>query len=197
VGDWIDRVRADRWRGKAGLTTAEREELAKLRKEVTAARGLPATRPPVPPGAPGSRSRSARARGAPWRRAYRQSRCTPPGAAPPSRTERRRSWGSISTRCVCNPGVTRGGLSPANRGEVLESAEPALPGVGSPALSTEHSLPDPKRGLNFLLAGTWATSKSSSPSSRSSRRSPTSSTRPTAATGRRWPSASRPSCGST
>jgi transposase len=31
---WVDRARADRSKGKTGLTTAEREELAKLRKEV-------------------------------------------------------------------------------------------------------------------------------------------------------------------
>ena len=31
---WVDRVRADRSRGKTGLTTAEREELARLRKEL-------------------------------------------------------------------------------------------------------------------------------------------------------------------
>ena len=30
---WVDRARADRTRGKTGLTTAEREELARLRKE--------------------------------------------------------------------------------------------------------------------------------------------------------------------
>lgn len=30
---WVDRVRADRTKGKAGLTTAEREEFARLRKE--------------------------------------------------------------------------------------------------------------------------------------------------------------------
>ena len=34
LGDWVARARADRSRGKTGLTTAEREELAKLRKEV-------------------------------------------------------------------------------------------------------------------------------------------------------------------
>ena len=34
LGDWVARARADRSRGKSGLTTAEREELAKLRKEV-------------------------------------------------------------------------------------------------------------------------------------------------------------------
>ena len=31
---WVNQARADRSRGKAGLTTAEREELAKLRKQV-------------------------------------------------------------------------------------------------------------------------------------------------------------------
>jgi transposase len=31
---WVERARADRTKGKTGLTTAEREELAKLRKEV-------------------------------------------------------------------------------------------------------------------------------------------------------------------
>jgi transposase len=31
---WVERARADRSKGKTGLTTAEREELAKLRKEV-------------------------------------------------------------------------------------------------------------------------------------------------------------------
>jgi transposase len=31
--DWVKRVRADRTKGKTGLTTAEREELARLRKE--------------------------------------------------------------------------------------------------------------------------------------------------------------------
>lgn len=30
---WVDRARADRTGGKTGLTTAEREELARLRKE--------------------------------------------------------------------------------------------------------------------------------------------------------------------
>jgi len=30
---WVNRARADRTRGKTGLTTAEREELARLRKE--------------------------------------------------------------------------------------------------------------------------------------------------------------------
>jgi transposase len=30
---WVDRARADRTQGKTGLTTAEREELARLRKE--------------------------------------------------------------------------------------------------------------------------------------------------------------------
>lgn len=30
---WIDQARADRTHGKTGLTTAEREELARLRKE--------------------------------------------------------------------------------------------------------------------------------------------------------------------
>ena len=31
--DWVKRARADRTHGKTGLTTAEREELARLRKE--------------------------------------------------------------------------------------------------------------------------------------------------------------------
>ena len=31
---WVERARADRTKGKTGLTTAEREELARLRKEV-------------------------------------------------------------------------------------------------------------------------------------------------------------------
>ena len=30
---WVERARADRTKGKTGLTTAEREELARLRKE--------------------------------------------------------------------------------------------------------------------------------------------------------------------
>jgi len=35
LGDWVARAKADRTKGKSGgLTTAEREELAKLRKEV-------------------------------------------------------------------------------------------------------------------------------------------------------------------
>jgi transposase len=35
VGDWVERARADRGKGKPGvLTTAEKEELATLRKEV-------------------------------------------------------------------------------------------------------------------------------------------------------------------
>ncbi len=34
LGDWVARARADRSKGKTGLTTAEREDLAKLRKEV-------------------------------------------------------------------------------------------------------------------------------------------------------------------
>ena len=32
--EWVNRARADRTKGKTGLTTAEREELARLRKEV-------------------------------------------------------------------------------------------------------------------------------------------------------------------
>jgi transposase len=32
--EWVNRARADRTQGKTGLTTAEREELARLRKEV-------------------------------------------------------------------------------------------------------------------------------------------------------------------
>lgn len=31
--NWVEQARADRTKGKTGLTTAEREELAKLRKE--------------------------------------------------------------------------------------------------------------------------------------------------------------------
>jgi transposase len=31
--DWVNRARADRTQGRTGLTTAEREELARLRKE--------------------------------------------------------------------------------------------------------------------------------------------------------------------
>ncbi len=31
---WVERARADRTKGKTGLTTAEREELAKLRKQI-------------------------------------------------------------------------------------------------------------------------------------------------------------------
>src|SRR5437762_14077421 len=31
--EWVNRARADRTHGKTGLTTAEREELARLRKE--------------------------------------------------------------------------------------------------------------------------------------------------------------------
>jgi transposase len=31
--NWVDQARADRTKGKTGLTTAEREELARLRKE--------------------------------------------------------------------------------------------------------------------------------------------------------------------
>jgi transposase len=31
--DWVNRARADRTHGKTGLTTTEREELARLRKE--------------------------------------------------------------------------------------------------------------------------------------------------------------------
>ena len=31
--EWVKRARADRTRGRTGLTTAEREELARLRKE--------------------------------------------------------------------------------------------------------------------------------------------------------------------
>ena len=33
LGQWVKRARADRTHGKTGLTTAEREELARLRKE--------------------------------------------------------------------------------------------------------------------------------------------------------------------
>lgn len=35
---WVERARADRTNGKTGLTTAEREELARLRKECRALR---------------------------------------------------------------------------------------------------------------------------------------------------------------
>ncbi len=34
LGDWVRQARADRTKGKTGLTTAEREELAALRKKV-------------------------------------------------------------------------------------------------------------------------------------------------------------------
>ena len=34
LGTWVRQARADRTNGKTGLTTAEREELSKLRKEV-------------------------------------------------------------------------------------------------------------------------------------------------------------------
>jgi transposase len=33
VGEWVERARADRSGGKTGLTTTEREELARLRRE--------------------------------------------------------------------------------------------------------------------------------------------------------------------
>ena len=33
LGQWVERERADRTNGKTGLTTVEREELAKLRRE--------------------------------------------------------------------------------------------------------------------------------------------------------------------
>ena len=33
LGNWVRHARADRTQGKTGLTTAEREELARLRKE--------------------------------------------------------------------------------------------------------------------------------------------------------------------
>jgi len=33
LGDWVARARADRSKGKTGLTSLEREELARLRKE--------------------------------------------------------------------------------------------------------------------------------------------------------------------
>lgn len=33
LGGWVKQARADRSKGKTGLTTAEREELARLRKE--------------------------------------------------------------------------------------------------------------------------------------------------------------------
>src|SRR5436189_4009552 len=32
--NWVEQARADRTKGRTGLTTAEREELARLRKEV-------------------------------------------------------------------------------------------------------------------------------------------------------------------
>jgi transposase len=34
LGNWVKRLQADRTKGRTGLTTAEREELARLRKEV-------------------------------------------------------------------------------------------------------------------------------------------------------------------
>jgi len=34
LGSWVERARADRSKGKTGLTTEERAELARLRKEV-------------------------------------------------------------------------------------------------------------------------------------------------------------------
>jgi transposase len=34
LGVWVERARADRSKGKTGLTSEEREELARLRKEV-------------------------------------------------------------------------------------------------------------------------------------------------------------------
>jgi len=34
LGTWVKHARADRTKGKTGLTTAEREELSKLKKEV-------------------------------------------------------------------------------------------------------------------------------------------------------------------
>jgi len=34
VREWVNRARADRTKGRTGLTTAEREELVRLRKEV-------------------------------------------------------------------------------------------------------------------------------------------------------------------
>ena len=34
VREWVNRARADRTKGRTGLTTAEREELARLRKDV-------------------------------------------------------------------------------------------------------------------------------------------------------------------
>ena len=33
LGEWVRRARANRTQGRTGLTTAEREELARLRKE--------------------------------------------------------------------------------------------------------------------------------------------------------------------
>ena len=33
LGNWVKQARADRTKGKTGLTTEEREELARLRKE--------------------------------------------------------------------------------------------------------------------------------------------------------------------
>jgi transposase len=36
---WVERARADRTKGRTGLTTAEREELSRLRKEVKDLRG--------------------------------------------------------------------------------------------------------------------------------------------------------------
>ena len=37
--NWVEQARADRTHGKTGLTTAEREELARLRKRITACPG--------------------------------------------------------------------------------------------------------------------------------------------------------------
>ncbi len=34
LGKWVEQARADRTKGKTGLTTAEREELTRLRKEL-------------------------------------------------------------------------------------------------------------------------------------------------------------------
>jgi len=34
LGNWVKRIDADRTKGRTGLTTTEREELARLRKQV-------------------------------------------------------------------------------------------------------------------------------------------------------------------
>ena len=37
--NWVEQARADRTKGKTGLTTAEREELVRLRKEIASCGG--------------------------------------------------------------------------------------------------------------------------------------------------------------